>query len=73
MKDLFGNLNKESTFDDFRAEHKRVFGYDYYENSDEIPCGKIAEANNEWVYYDSSVCEISLWIDDGDSAVEYIK
>lgn len=70
MTYIFKNLDSNATFDDFRREYENHFGEDYYASSEpeDIPCGKIADANNAWVRYDYSIGNITLWIDDSDDA-----
>lgn len=70
MTYIFKNLNKESTFEDFRVEHNKYFNYDFYESMEEVPTGKISECNNEFVYYDPHICEVVMWIDDGSNDME---
>ena len=68
----FTKLNSNATFEDFRKAYINAFGSDYYEFTDEedIPTGKISEANDEFVKVVNS--NVELWIDDGEETVTSI-
>lgn len=70
MTYVFKNLKADTaTFEDFREEYEKNFGDDFFEFTDEedIPTGKIAEANHGFIH--AYLEYVELWEDDDNDEV----
>lgn len=70
MKYIFTNLTSEATFKEFQKEHIRVFGDDYFVSDEDVPEGKIKEANDEFLRVEHD--HIAMWIDDNSNDETYV-
>lgn len=55
------NLGADATFEEFRKEFENEFGFDYFEFTEDIPTGKISEANHEFIMIENG--HVVVWVD----------